>query len=128
MDDWIPFKEGEYLVERASLLASDERAVLLEDVVVSIFQDRTGRRQMNGHCRVRNILIVNLLDEHDVLDLALDFGGQFKYLVKDPLLKSGKVFSPKVASTLQFIPREPWKQVPEGEFETLWERLKFLSD
>ena len=128
MSDWIPFDEGEYLVERAFLLAPDESAVFLEDAVVRVFLDRLGQRQMNGGCRVRNILMVRLMDEHDDMDLALDLGGEFKYILRDPVLKSGKVFSPNVKSSLQFYPRKPWEQVPEDDFEALWSRLKFLSD
>jgi hypothetical protein len=127
MTDWIPFKEGEYVVERAFLFAPDESAVLLEDAAISVFLDRRGLRQMNGSCRVQNTLLVKLLDDHDVIDLGLDLGDEFKYLLEDPILKGGKIFSPDVRSSLQFVPRLPWKQVPEDQFETLWSRLIFVK-
>lgn len=128
MRDWIPFDEGEYLVERAFLLAPDGAAVLLEDAVIRVFFDRQGQRRMNGGCRIRNILLVELMDDHDHIHLALDLGGEFKYLLKDPTLQAGKVFSPDVKSTLQFAPQKPWEQLPGDEFEALWSRLKFLSE
>lgn len=128
MSDWIPFDEGEYLVERAFLIGSEESGVLLEDAVIRVFVDRAGRRQMSGGCRVRNILIVELLDEYDDIDLALDLGGEFKYLLRDPVIRSGKVFSADVKSTLQFFPKRPWEQITEKEFEALWSRLRFFSD
>ncbi len=128
MPHWIPFDEGEYLVERAFLLAPDGSAVLLEDAVIRVFLDQQGQRRMNGGCRVRNILLVELMDDHDHIHLALDLGGEFKYLLKDPTLQAGKVFSPDVKSTLQFAPQKPWEQVPGHEFEALWSRLKFLSE
>ena len=127
MSEWIPFKEGDYIVEQAFLLAPDESAVLLEDAVIRVFQDRQGKRQMNGSCRVINVLLVSLLDDHNEIDLVLDLGAEFKYLIKDPILKGGKVFSPDVKSTLQFLPKEPWEQIQEDEFETLYARLNFLS-
>ena len=127
MDEWIPFKEGDYIVEQAFLLAPDESAVLLEDAVIRVFQDRQGQRQMNGSCRIRNVLLVELLDEYDEIDLVLDLGAEFKYLLKDPILKGGKVFSPDVKSMLQFLPKEPWTQIQEDEFESLYSRLQFLS-
>ena len=127
MDEWIPFKEGDYIVEQAFLLAPDESAVLLEDAVIRVFQDRRGQRQMNGSCRVINVLLVSLLDDHNEIDLVLDLGAEFKYLLKDPVLKGGKVFSPDVKSTLQFLPKEPWEQIQEDEFESLYSRLQFLS-
>ncbi len=127
MDEWIPFKEGDYVVERAFLLAPDESAVPLEDAVIRVFQDSRGKCHMSGSCRVRNILLVGLLDDHEYIDLALDLGAEFKYLLKDPILKGGKVFSPDVKSSLQFVPRHPWEQIQEDEFEALYARLKFLS-
>ena len=127
MDEWIPFKEGDYIVEQAFLLAPDESAVLVEDAVIRVFQDRRGQRQMNGSCRVINALLVKLLDDHNEIDLVLDLGAEFKYLLKDPILKGGKVFSPDVKSTLQFLPKEPWEQIQEDKFESLYSRLNFLT-
>ena len=127
MSEWIPFKEGDYIVERAFLLAPDHSAVLLDDAVIRVFQDRRGQRQMNGSCRVINVLLVKLLDDHNEIDLVLDLGAEFKYLVKDPMLKGGKVFSPDVKSTLQFLPKEPWEQIQEDKFESLYSRLNVLT-
>jgi hypothetical protein len=129
MEKWVPFEEGEYLVERACLLTKGESAVLLEDASIKVYLTGNGRRQIAGRCRIRNILLVKLLDEGDDggIRLALDLGAEFKYLLKDPVLKGGKVFSPDVRSALQFSPSNPWEQVPEEEFEALWSRLRFLS-
>ena len=127
MTEWIPFKEGDYIVEQAFLLAPDHSAVLLDDAVIRVFQDRRSQRQMNGSCRVINALLVKLLDDHNEIDLVLDLGAEFKYLLKDPILKGGKVFSPDVKSTLQFLPKEPWTQIQEPEFEALYSRLKFVT-
>ncbi len=127
MSEWIPFKEGDYIVEQAFLLAPDHSAVLLDDAVIRVFQDRTGNRHMNGSCRVINVLLVKLLDDHNEIDLVLDLGAEFKYLLRDPILKGGKVFSPDVKSTLQFLPKEPWTQIQEAEFEALYSQLQFLS-
>ena len=127
MPEWIPFKEGDYIVEKAFLLAADHSAVLLDDAVIRISEDRQGQRRMNGSCRVINALLVKLLDDHNEIDLVLDLGAEFKYLLKDPVLKGGKVFSPDVKSTLQFLPKEPWTQIQEREYEALYSRLNFLT-
>ena len=127
MADWIPFKEGDYIVEKAFLLAPNESAVLLEDAVIRVYQDRGGQRHMSGNCRVRNALLVKLLDEHDEIDLVLDLGAEFKYILKDPILRGGKVFSPDVKSSLQFLPQQPWGQIKEKEFNALYSRLKFVT-
>jgi hypothetical protein len=127
MSEWIPFKEGDYIVEQAFLLAPDHSTVLLDDAVIRVFQDRQGKRHMNGSCRIINALLVKLLDDHNEIDLVLDLGGKFKYLLKDPILKGGKVFSPDVKSMLQFLPKEPWTQIQEAEFEALYSHLNFIS-
>ena len=122
MNNWIPFTEGEYLVEQALLVADNH-----QEAIVEVYSDQRGRRYLKGRGRVRNILMVELLDESDDLDLLLDFGEEFKYLLKVPNLQSGKVFSPEVKSVLQFTPQSPWQQVPQDQFETLLSGLRILS-
>ena len=128
MKNWIPFSEGEYLVEQALLVTADDSAVAVEDVIVEIYSDQRGLRYLNGRGRVRNILMVELLDDNDDLDLLLDFGEDFKYLLKEPNLQAGKVFSPDIKSVLRFTPRNPWRQMPPAEFENLLSRLRILSN
>ena len=127
MKDWIPFNDGEYLAEQAFLTDFNTRAVRLDEAVISIFSDAAGRRGMSGRCKIRNHLLVQLMDESDDIHLILDFGDEFKYILKFPELTGGKVFSPNVISSLQFAPREPWEQIPIDQFEELRTRLKILS-
>ncbi|MGD1973772.1 MAG: hypothetical protein PVH85_11175 [Desulfobacterales bacterium] len=127
MNNWIPFSDGEYLVEQALLLAVEDRAVSVEEVIVEIYSDRQGRRYLKGRGRVRNILMVELLEDSDDLDLLLDFGEEFKFLLKEPNLQVGKVFSPDVKSALQFTPRIPWRQIQQTEFGEILSRLHILS-
>ena len=126
MENWIPFSEGEYLVDQALLVATDRKAVQLEDVIVEVYSDRQGRRYLNGRGRVRNALLVELLDDSDRVDLLLDFGAEFKYLLQEPNLQGGKVFAPDVRSVLQFTPQVPWRQMPPDEFESLRASLQLL--
>ena len=127
MENWIPFAEGEYLVDQALLVAENQNAVLVEDVIVEVYSDQRGQRYLKGRGRIRNILMVELLDDSDDLDLLLDFGDEYKYLLKVPNLQSGKVFSPDVKSVLQFTPQTPWQQLPPDEFNNLLSRLRILS-
>ena len=127
MNNWIPFAAGEYLVEKVLLVADNYNAIPLEDVIVEVYSDQQGRRYLKGRGRVRNILMVELLDDSDDLDLLLDFGEEFKYLLKVPNIQAGKVFSPEVKSVLQFTPQNPWQQIPQDEFGTLLSRLRILS-
>ena len=128
MNNWIPFTDGEYLVEQALLLAGEDRAVSVEDVIVEVYSDRRGQRYLRGRGRVRNILMVELLEDSEDLDLLLDFGEEFKFLLKVPNLQAGKVFSPDVKSALQFTPKIPWHQIQQTEFGNILSRLHVLSD
>jgi hypothetical protein len=72
--------------------------------------------------------MVELLEDSDDLDLLLDFGEEFKFLLKVPNLQVGKVFSPDVKSALKFTPQIPWHQIQQTEFEGILSRLHILSD
>lgn len=128
MSNWIPFAEGEYLVEQALLVAGEKSAVSVEDVVVEVYSDQHGQRYLRGRGRVRNILMVELLEDSDDLDLLLDFGEEFKFLLKVPNLQTGKVFSPDVKSALQFTPKHPWNQIRQSKFGAILSKLQILTD
>lgn len=128
MDNWIPFGEGEYVVDQALLVAADNKALAVDDVVVEIYADQRGQRFLKGRGRIRNILMVELHEDSDNLDLLLDFGDEFKYLLKEPVLQSGKVFAPDARSVLQFIPSAPWEQIPPEAFADMVGGLEVLTD
>ena len=128
MNNWIPFTDGEYLVDKALLVAGEDSAVSVEDVIVEVYSDKRGQRFLRGRGRVRNVLMVELLEDSDDLDLLLDFGEEFKFLLKVPNLQVGKVFSPDVKSALQFTPKLPWHQIQQTEFRDILSRLQILSD
>lgn len=116
------------MVEQALLVAGENHAVSVEDVIVEVYSDRRGQRYLRGRGRVRNILMVELLEDTDDLDLLLDFGEEFKFLLKVPNLQVGKMFSPDVKSALQFTPQIPWHRIQQTEFEDILSRLHILSD
>jgi hypothetical protein len=128
MDNWIPFAEGEYLVDQALVVADNHNAVLVEDVIIEVNADQRGRRYLKGRGRIRNILMVELLDDSDDLDLLLDFGEEYKYLLKAPNLQSGKVFSPDVKSILQITPQTPWQQLTPEEYRRFLSGLRIISN
>ena len=127
MDNWIPFAEGEYLVDQALLVADNRQAVPLEDAIIEVYSGPRGQRHLKGRGRIRNILMIELLEDSDDLDMLLDFGDEYKYLLKVPNLQSGKVFSPDVKSILQFTPLNPWQQIPQDEFDSLLSSLRILD-
>lgn len=126
MDEWIPFEEGKYRVERAVLIASDDNGMELKDAVLEIWKDPRGRRRMRGRGRGRAANMVSLLDEGDELDLLLDLGEEFKYRLRHPRIQSGKVFASDVESVIQFIPQGPWEPMAAVEFDALLSRVRII--
>lgn len=125
-DDWIPFAEGEYLVENAWLVTPDDQAVALERAVVEVFRDRRGRRRLNGSGLIANALLVELLEDNDALDLLLDFGADLTFRLRRPDLSGGKVFAADVKSTLQFTPAGPLEALAPDEFQRIVRSLALL--
>jgi len=126
MSDWITFENAMYLVEQAFLVGDDNTAALLEKTSIEVYTGRDGRKRLKGSGLVQNMLLVKLLEENDDLDLILDLGENFKYLMKTPRITGGKVFSPNTKSFIQFDPISPWKQISESEFTKLLNRFKLL--
>jgi hypothetical protein len=126
MSGWIPFENAIYLVERAFLVADDNTAASLEKTSIEVYTGRNGKKRLKGSGLVQNMLLVELLEENDDLDLILDLGENFKYLMKKPNITAGKVFSPNVKSHLQFDPVSPWEQISESEFTKLMNSFKLL--
>ena len=127
LNELIFFDDGRYLAERAILVKPDDtRAVMLVDTVIDIYSDRRGTRQLKGFATIANHLLVDLLDDTDEIDLILDLTGPFKYRLPNPQIRSGKIFTPDVHSSLQFFPTQPWRQIAEDGFEAYLSRLRFL--
>jgi hypothetical protein len=127
MGDWIPFVEGEYAVERAFIMAPDNRAVAVENAVIEVYTGPQGQRYLKGSGRVQNILLVELLEDTDDLDLLLDLGDEFQYRLSKPELQSGKFFAPDAKSSLQFRPATAWEQIPQADFERLISGLEIIN-
>ena len=127
MEDWIPFAEGEYIVDQALVISPDERAVAVENAVIEIFTTTGDRRHLRGSGRIQNIWLVELLEDTDDLDLILDLGDAFQYRLKKPELQSGKFFAPDAKSSIQFRPSQPWEPIPSADFEKLMARINRID-
>lgn len=124
---WIPFAEGDYIVERAWLISPAKRALELHQAVISVFTGRSGQRQLSGRALVKNTGMIELLEDGEGLDLLVDLGAEFKYFLKHPKLNAGKVLDPEVRSHLQFMPREPWQMLSSAEFDACFTALQMVS-
>jgi len=111
VNDWIPFENATYLVEEAFLVANDDTAVSVERTSIEVYTGKGGKKRLKGSGLIQIALMVELLEESDDLDLILDLGGEFKYLMKAPKITSGKFFLPNVKSHLRFYPIALWNRL-----------------
>lgn len=128
MGQWIPFGEGEYWVERAYLMTPTEMATSLEETTLEVYTGPDGIRRMRGNGKVKNTMVVKLLEDDDILHLLLDLGEEFKYLMENPELHAGKVFSPHVRAVMKFSPRKQWIKMPMEKFENMVSRLQMVDE
>ena len=123
MTDWIPFPEGEYGVEKAFLLGDDFRAVLLNDPFIEIYKDKKGYKHLKGMGQVETFRVVELLEDTDHPDLVLDLGAGYRYVLKKPNFKAGKVFAPSVSSSIQFYPDTQWEPISDADYTALYAKI-----
>ena len=126
MSDWIPFENATYKVAQAFLVADDNTAASLERTFIEVYTGRDRKKRLKGSGLVQNMLMVELLEDNDDLDLILDLGESFKYIMKTPNITGGKIFSPDTKSHIQFDPITPWNEISESEFTKLMADLKIL--
>lgn len=127
MKNWVPFADGQYLVENGYFVTPQLTAVEVEKAFIEVSTLASGLRQLKGSCYVHNALFVDLHDEDDQIDLLLDLGQEFKYRLPNPVLKGGKVFTPTVKALIQFYPQQPWQQISEADYLALRDRLRLLD-
>jgi hypothetical protein len=128
MEQWIPFQDGEYWVERAYLVTSIRTATPLEEATLEVYTGRDGLRHMKGSAKVKNMMVIKLLEDNDDLHILLDLGEEFKYYMEYPELHAGKVFSPHVKAVVKFNPKKQWKQLSKEEFEIFIDGLTYVED
>jgi hypothetical protein len=125
--DWIPFEDGRYSVPEAFLMTAGNAALELHSPYIEIFTGRTGKRWLKGGSLVQNLLMVELMEESDDLNILINAGEDFGFLMQSPEIQSGKVFSPSVKSSLKFMPTEPWQPLTPAEFRQLKSAMKLIS-
>jgi hypothetical protein len=127
MTDWIPFEDGRYVVPEAFLIAAGNAAVALQSPYIEIFTGRTGKRWLKGGSLVHNLLMVELMEETGELDILLNAGENFGFLMRSPDIQAGKVFSPSVRSSIKFMPTQPWQPLTPTEFRELKAAMKLIT-
>jgi len=99
----------------------------LEHAAIEVVSDRHGQRRLRGYGRVMNNRMIELLEDHDELDVLLDLGHEFKYRLKNPNIQAGKVFAPNTRSTLRFSPQNPWEQLSLHDYDRLTRGLILID-
>jgi hypothetical protein len=127
MAHWINIEVGTYRVEEGFLLTPEFTAGTLEDAIIEVFPDSGNERRVRGHAMATNMLMVELLEDHDETDVLLDLGGEFKFLLRAPSIRAGKAFSPDVKALLHFIAQRPLQKLSGPEYMEIRSKLTLLD-
>lgn len=127
MAHWIFIEEGTYPVDSACFFTPGNTAVVLKDAVMEVYLDGNLERRVRGSGMARNASIVELLEDHDDIDLLVDLGDQFKYCLKTPRVQGGKVFEPDVTSLVHFIATVPLQKLSLDDYTRIRERLTLIG-
>lgn len=127
MAHWIFIEEGTYPAEQAFLLTPSDTGMTLENTMIEVYLDGDNERRVRGQALGTNLSLVELLEDNDEIDLLIDLGGPFKYLLRAPTLRGGKVFSPDVKSVMHFSAQGPLEKLDEDRFAQILNRLSLVS-
>lgn len=127
MAHWIFIEEGSYPLEAAFMLTPAYTALVLENAMIEVYQDANGERRVRGRGTARNVLMVELHEDHDDFDLLLDLGDGFTFLVAKPQIMAGKVFDPDVKSLVHFVANGPLERLTPEEYEKMRARLILVT-
>ena len=127
MADWINIEEGTYVVDAAFLLTPEYAAAALEDAVVEVYKDGSRERRVRGSGMATSALIIELLEDHDDIDLLVELDKEFKYLLKSPVIRAGKALAPDVKSLLHFVAQGPLRKLGSSEYADLLSRLSLVG-
>jgi hypothetical protein len=127
MNQWIPFGQGTYAVDQAFIVTPAFKAVALLQTVVDVHEGPRGVRSLVGRGKAANALVVDLLEDHDRLDVLLNFGAPFTFWLQSPDIQAGKVFAPGVAATIQFTPQNPWQVLSAAEWQNIIARIERID-
>ncbi|MBW1974911.1 MAG: hypothetical protein JRI45_04990 [Deltaproteobacteria bacterium] len=124
-----PFKPGSYIIEEAYVVVHDAdggKAVVLTDGVLDVEKDPLDNEIVNGRAFVHNLSMVNLLEEHEKLDILLKMGEGFCFRLTEPIIQGGKVFEKTTRSILRFTPTSDFEQLSDEEFAQIKKTLEIF--
>lgn len=120
-------RTGTYIIEEAFVVTSDKPryGIALRDAFLDVERE-DNRVIVHGRATVHNLSLVRLLEDHEKLDILINMGDGFKFYLKEPVIQAGKVFSPKVESTMRFIPADSFDLVTEEEYDSIKNSLELV--
>jgi hypothetical protein len=127
MAHYIGIAEGTYQVDEAILLTPGYGAIGLDQALIEVYLNQSLERRLKGSGLAVNTLLVELLEDHDDIDILLDLGGEFKYLLASPTISGGKMFSPDVKSLILFSANSPARKLDMDEVESIRSRLRRID-
>ncbi|MHC1742114.1 MAG: hypothetical protein AB9873_03665 [Syntrophobacteraceae bacterium] len=125
MAHYTMIEEGSYPTEAAFLYTADNNAVSLEDGLIEVYLNGDNERRLRGSGRAYNRLIIELLEDHDDMNLLLDLGDSFRYVLDAPVIRAGR--SLDAMGLIHFTAENPIRKLDGKAFEELRSGLHVLE-
>jgi hypothetical protein len=125
MAHYTMIEEGTYPVEAAFLYNADHSAVTLDDGIIEVYLNGDNERRLRGSGHALNRLLIELLEDHDTMNLLLDLGESFRYVLEAPFIRAGR--SLDVKGLIHFAAEKPLQKLDGESFEKLRSRLRLLD-
>jgi hypothetical protein len=125
MAHFTMIEEGTYPIEAAFLYTADHSAVALEDGVIEVYRNGDDERRLRGSGRAFNRLLIELLEDHDDMNLLLDLGDSFRYVLESPFIRAGRSLDAK--GLIHFAAENPLRKLDGESFEEIRSRLRLLD-
>lgn len=125
MAHFTMIEEGSYPIESAFLYTADNNAVSLEEGMIEVYLNGDNERRLRGSGRAYNRLIVDLLEDHDDMNLLLDLGESFRYVLDAPLVRAGR--SLDAMGLIHFAAESPVRKLDAKDFESIRSHLHVMT-
>ena len=125
MAHYTMIEEGSYPIEAAFLYTADNNAVSLQEGMIEVYLNGDNERRLRGSGRAYNRLIVELLEDHDDMNLLLDLGESFRYVLEAPLIRAGR--SLDAMGLVHFAAESPVRKLDGETYETIRSELHILE-
>ncbi len=118
---------GDYRVAAAYLVSPQtRRATPVSDAVIHIADGNGHSGRISGWGQVCTAHMIDMLEDSEQLDLIIDMGAGYRFVMYDPEIRAGKNFQADTVSTFHFQPTHLMHSLNKDEYSAQTANLKII--